>query len=58
VGNLNLEGVNFQLETLNQGNDYVGKRASEDDYYVNRLYRTLKHALDIGKTGYIEFWEE
>jgi hypothetical protein len=36
------EALRFRLESWDQGNNYVGQAASEDDEWVARIYKCLK----------------
>src|SRR5262245_20737203 len=54
VGNRNLDGVKFRLETLLQANGYVGITASRDDSWVESVYRSVRKAWFTGRTGYID----
>ena len=42
VGRMNTEGIAFRLETFCGGNDYLGKEASKDGEWVERIYNVLK----------------
>jgi len=42
VGNVDIDGLAFRFETWLRGNDYVGKRASDDNEWVQRIYEALR----------------
>jgi hypothetical protein len=42
VGNRNLDGIVFRLETNGAGNGYVGLKASRDDNWVNRVFTVVR----------------
>jgi hypothetical protein len=55
VGNRNLEGVKFWLETLFAGNDYVGAKAAKDEKWVNSVYSIVRNAWQKGRKGYLDY---
>ncbi|MCS3689397.1 N-acetyl-beta-hexosaminidase [Bradyrhizobium elkanii] len=57
VGNRNLDGVKFRLETLDPFNGYVGADAAKSDSWVESVYRTVKKNRESGFTGYVDFME-
>jgi len=42
VGNKELEGVQFRLETLAANTGHVGIEASEDEFWIGKLYEVIK----------------
>ncbi|MCF5837862.1 hypothetical protein [Aeromonas veronii] len=42
VGNQNITGLAFRLETWCAGNNYVGIAASQDNDWVSRIYNVLE----------------
>jgi hypothetical protein len=42
IGNKNLDGIKFRIETNVAGNGYVGRKASEDKSWANRIYKVFK----------------
>ncbi|MBT9161089.1 MAG: hypothetical protein DDT26_02388 [Dehalococcoidia bacterium] len=44
VGNNELEGLTFRIETWAAGNDYVGKAAASDEAWVDTVYKILKES--------------
>ena len=42
VGNQSTEGLAFRLVTHSRGNGYVGKEASQDDEWVNKVYDVIQ----------------
>jgi len=56
VGSVNISDLAFRLETWCQGNDYCGKKASEDDKWVERVYRCLKDNWPNPSSSYIDVY--
>lgn len=54
VGNRNLENILFRLETNVMGNGYVGKSASEDALWVERIYNAVKENWPEPDSSYID----
>lgn len=54
IGNLQLEGTRFTLETTLAGNDYTGKNAAADDDYVTSIYDTVKKHWEEGTRGLVD----
>ena len=54
VGNQNLNNILFRLETNVMGNGYVGKPASEDDLWVERIYNVVKQNWPEPNSTYID----
>jgi len=50
----NSELIKFRLETLMEGNGYVGIDASQDDSWINRLYKALITNWEKDSQGYID----
>lgn len=55
VGNLELDGLAFRLETWIQGNSYVGVPASEDDTWVETVYQLLKENWPKPKAALVDW---
>jgi hypothetical protein len=47
--------MKFRFETFDQGNDYVGEKAAQDEGYVAMLFNQLTRSWASGDTGYIEY---
>ncbi|WP_439516273.1 hypothetical protein [Sediminibacterium sp.] len=43
VGNRNLEGILFRLETNGAHNGYVGEEAAKNDEWVTRVFEAIKN---------------
>lgn len=56
VGNRDLEGVKFRLETLGAGNGYVGREAAARTEWVERIYKALDEHWKKGTRGYIDWF--
>lgn len=57
VGADDLEGVAFRLGTFDEGNDYVGKNASQDKQFVNKMYLAIKKNWKDGcPETYVDPW--
>ncbi|MEZ5031562.1 MAG: hypothetical protein R2787_09180 [Saprospiraceae bacterium] len=54
VGADNLDGILFRLETNSANGGYVGKEASEDEVWVNRIYTAFKKHWPIPEDTYID----
>jgi hypothetical protein len=54
IGFTNLEGVLFRLPTLCAGNDYVGKRAAEDEDWIRRVRNALEKNWLSRFRGYVD----
>lgn len=46
--------MQFRLETMQVGNDYVGPHAAKDLAWVDRLYTALLKNYESGAKGYID----
>lgn len=42
IGNINIDGLAFRLETWLEGNGYVGEEAANDDSWVSRIFKCLQ----------------
>lgn len=56
VGNEDLEGLQFRLESFSAGSGYVGVKASEDEAWIERLYSALKQNWSSKTRGYLDVW--
>jgi len=56
VGNLNVTGLAFFIETWNEGNDYVGQLASQDANWVQRVYNCLSSNWPTPSATYIDVY--
>jgi hypothetical protein len=56
VGNQNLNGVYFRLETADAGNGYVGVEAAKDANYVKRIFDVLEKNWPDRSDSYIDFF--
>ena len=54
VGNQNLENNLFRLETNGMGNGYVGKSASENKIWIERIYNVIKENWPKPHSSYID----
>jgi len=54
VGNQQLEGLQFRLETFQAGNGYVGIQASEDEQWIEQVFRTLERNWSSKRSGYVD----
>ena len=54
VGNQNLDNILFRLETNVMGIGYVGKSASEDALWVERIYNVVKKNWPDPDSSYID----
>jgi predicted component of type VI protein secretion system len=57
VGNRNLQGVRFRLETWSARNGYSGKTAAQKDGWVRSVYNTVRKNWESGWKGYVDFKE-
>lgn len=48
------EALSFRLESWDEGNNYVGQAASEDDEWVARIYKCLQKNWPIPASSYID----
>lgn len=55
VGNRNLSGLLFRLETWDAGNSYTGLKAAADDAWVQKVYSDIKNNWPNAKSTYIDF---
>ena len=55
VGNIDTEDLLFRLEIWLAGNSYVGKKASEDTTWVNRVYQAVKSNWPNPSSDFIDF---
>jgi hypothetical protein len=56
VGNQQLEGLQFRLETFSAGSGYVGIQASEDDAWIEQVFRSLERNWSNKRSGYIDYF--
>lgn len=54
VGNIATNNLAFRFETWDEGNDYVGLSASQDNEWVSRIYKALKENWPNPKHSYID----
>lgn len=54
VGNQDLDGIKFRLETNGAHNGYVGIEASQNDEWVNRIYNVIKENWPDPMSSYID----
>lgn len=54
VGNNDLEGVLFRLETNVAQNDYIGEAAANDEKWVKRIYNVIKENYPNPSFSYID----
>jgi hypothetical protein len=56
IGNTNLEGVRFRLETWVAGNGYTGPAAAADDAFVERIRRAIDENWRKGTRGLVDMF--
>ena len=56
VGHQDIEDLAFRLETWDEGSDYLGKNASSDKEWVERIYNCLKENWPNPTDPYIEIY--
>lgn len=56
VGNQEIEGLAFRLDTWCQGNDYVGLKAASDESWVKRVYDVVRHNWPNPKSSFIDYY--
>lgn len=56
VGNRDLEGLAFRFESWQEGTDFVGPSAAQDDNWVGRIYRALKSNWPNPSSRYLDFY--
>lgn len=56
VGNSDVKGLAFRLETWVAGNGYVGLKAAEDDGWVKRIYECLNKNWPTPTDTYIDYF--
>lgn len=54
VGNIEVEGLAFRLETWIAGNDYVGSKAAQDTHWVSKIYECLNANWPSPSSTYID----
>lgn len=54
VGNTNIDGLAFRLETWSAHNGYVGEDASQDSKMMERIYNCLKNNWPHPSDSYID----
>jgi hypothetical protein len=55
VGNIDIDGLAFRLETWIAGNGYVGKAAAEDLEWVEKIYECVKNNWPNPNSTYIDY---
>jgi len=50
------DGMQFRLETMQEGNDYVGPQAAKDQKWTDRVFRALMTNFKDGVRGYIDVY--
>jgi hypothetical protein len=56
VGNKELDGILFRLETNIMGNGYVGQTASENENWVSRIYNVVNENWPDANSSYIDVY--
>ncbi len=56
IGNKDIDDLSFRLETWIAGNDYVGEAASDDDKWVEKIYKCLKANWPNPKSTFIDIF--
>jgi coproporphyrinogen III oxidase len=56
VGNRNLEGILFRLETNSSYAGYVGINASKNDHWVSCIYNVVKKNWPTPSSSYIDLF--
>lgn len=56
VGAIDIDNLAFRFESFDAHNNYVGIKASKDDDYIHRIYRTLKKHWKEPSGTYIDNW--
>ena len=56
VGNINIAGLSFRLETWQAGNGYVGAKAAADKAFVIRIEKVLRENWPIPSSTYIDLF--
>lgn len=54
IGNVALDNILFRLETWERGTGYVGKKASQDSEWVNRIEKALRENWPNPESDYID----
>lgn len=54
VGNRNLDGIAFRIETNIMGNGYVGEKASMNESWVDRIYAVFSSNWPNPKDSYTD----
>ncbi len=54
VGNKELEGIKFRLESNGANNGYVGRQAAKNDKWVERIFNSVKDNWPKPKSTYID----
>ena len=54
IGNRQLQGVAFRLETWDAGNDYVGSKAASNAAFVSRIEKVLRANWPNPTSTYID----
>lgn len=54
VGNTNINGLAFRLETWSAGTNYVGIKASQDSKWVQRIFKCLQSNWPNPSSTYID----
>lgn len=56
VGNIEVEGLAFRLETWITGNGYVGSNAAQDTHWISKIYECLKANWPSPSSTYIDYF--
>lgn len=56
VGNRNIEGLAFRLESWQAGNDYTGPKAAANSDFVSRIEKVLRDNWPNPTTSYIDIF--
>lgn len=54
IGNINIDGLAFRLETWDRGNGYTGIEASKDTKWVQQVHKDLNANWPNPKSSYID----
>jgi hypothetical protein len=54
VGNKELDEIKFRYETNGMGNGYVGKKASEDEIWVNLIFNSVNENWPNPSSSFID----
>lgn len=56
IGNRELDGLSFRLESLMRGNGYTGAKAAANDGWVRRIYNVLNENWPNPRSSYIDWF--